>query len=46
MFDIMKMNKFLEDVGLLTKGVNETIENEVLQQKGELIDMLLGTLVF
>ena len=46
MFDIMKMNKCLKDVGLLTKGINETIENEVLEQKGELIDMLLGTLVF
>ena len=28
-YDIMKMNMFLENVGLLIKVVSETIENEV-----------------
>ena len=30
---------------LIDKGVSETIENEVKEQKWELIDMLLDTLV-
>ena len=36
--------KFLEESGLLIKGVNETIKNEVKEQKRGFIGMLLGTL--
>ena len=31
---IMKIIKFLQDASLLTKGVNEAIENETEEQKG------------
>ena len=44
MEDIMKIVKSLEDSGLLIKGVSETIQNEVREQKGEFLNMLLGTL--
>ena len=33
-----------EESGLLIKGVSEKIENEVKEQKGGFIGMLLGTL--
>ena len=42
--DIIKIVKFLEDSGLLLKGVTETIQNEVKEQKGGFLSMLLGTL--
>ena len=44
MEDIIKIAKSLEDFGLLLKGVTETIQNEVKEQKGEFLSMLLGTL--
>ena len=44
MNDIMKIVKSLEESGLLIKGVCETIKNEVNEQKGGFIGMLLGTL--
>ena len=44
MEDIMKVVKFLEDSGLLLKGVSETIQNDVKEQKGGFLSMLLGTL--
>ena len=44
MEDMMKIVKSLEDSGLLLKGVNETIQNEVKEQKGGFLCMLLGTL--
>ena len=44
MKDIMKIVKSLEDSGLLLKGVTETVQNEVKEQKGEFFSMLLGTL--
>ena len=44
MEDIIKIVKSLEDSGLLLKGVNETIQNEAKGQKGEFVNMLLGTL--
>ena len=44
MEDIMKIVISLEDSGLLSKGVGETIENEVKEQKGGLFSVLLGTL--
>ena len=40
----MKIAKSLEDSGLLLKGVSETIQNEVKEQKGGFLSMLLGTL--
>ena len=42
--DIMKIIKSLEDSGLLIKGVTETVQNEVKEQKGEFLSALLGTL--
>ena len=42
--DIMKIVKSLEVSGLLIKGVSETIKNEVNEQKGGFLGMLLGTL--
>ena len=44
MEDIIKIVKFLEDSGLLLKGVTETVQNEVKEQKGGFLSMLLGTL--
>ena len=44
MEDIMKIVKSLEDSGLLLKDVSEAIQNEVIEQKDGLLDMLLGTL--
>ena len=44
MEDIMKIVKFLEDSGLVLKGVSETVQNEVKKQKGGFLSMLLGTL--
>ena len=42
--DIIEIVKSLEDSGLLVKGVTETIQNEVNEQKGGFLSMLLGTL--
>ena len=42
--DIIKIVKSLESSGLLLKGVTETIQNEVKEQKGGFLSMLLGTL--
>ena len=42
--DIIKIVKSLEDSGLLLKGVAETVQNEVKEQKGGFLSMLLGTL--
>ena len=42
--DIIKIVKYLEDFGLLLKGVTETVQNEVKEQKGGFLSMLLGTL--
>ena len=44
MDDIMKIVTPPEESGLLIKGVSENIENEVKEQKGGFIGMLLGTL--
>ena len=38
------MIKSLEDSGLLLKGVTKTVQNEVKEQKGGFLSMLLGTL--
>ena len=42
--DIIKIVKSLEDSGLLVKGVTETVQNEVKEQKEGFLSMLLGTL--
>ena len=43
MEEIIKIVKFLEDHGLLSKGVSEAIEIEAKQQKGGFLTRLLGT---
>ena len=40
MNDIMKIVKSLEEPGLLTKGVCETIKNEAKEQKGRFLSIL------
>ena len=42
--DIIKIVKSLDDSGLLLKGVTETVQNELKEQKGGFLSMLLGTL--
>ena len=42
--DIIKIVKSLENSGLLLKGVTKTVQNEVKEQKGGFLSMLLGTL--
>ena len=44
MKDIMKINKALENSGILLKGVSKTIKNETKEQRGGFLSMLLGTL--
>ena len=43
--DIIKIVKSFEDSGLLLKEVTETVQNEVKEEKGGFLSMLLGTLV-
>ena len=42
--DIIKIVKSLEDSGILLKEVTETVQNEIKEQKGAFLSMLLGTL--
>ena len=42
--DIIKIVKSLEDSGLLLKWVTETVQNEVKEQNGGFLSVLLGTL--
>ena len=42
--DLIKIVKSLEDSGLLLEGVTESVQNEVKEQKGGFLSMLLGTL--
>ena len=42
--DLIKIVKSLEDSGLLLKGVIESLQNEVKEQKGGFLSRLLGTL--
>ena len=44
MQDLLKIVKSLEDSGLLLDGITETGKNEVKEQKGDFLNMLLGTL--
>ena len=41
--NIIKIIKSLEDSGLLLKGVTETVQNEVKEQKGGFLSTLLDT---
>ena len=40
--NIIKIEKYLKDSGLLLKGVTEAVQNEVKEQKGGFLSMLLG----
>ena len=42
--DVIKTVKSLKDSGLLLKGVFETVQNEVKEEKGGFLSMLFGTL--
>ena len=44
MDDLIKIVKSLEDSGLLLKRVSESVQNEVKEQKGGFLSILLGTL--
>ena len=44
MEDLLKIVKSLEDWGLLLKGITESVQNKVKEQKGVFLSMLLGTL--
>ena len=44
MEDLIKVVKSLEDSGLLLNGVTESVQNEVKEQRGGFLSMLLGTL--
>ena len=44
MEDTTKTVQALKGSGLLLKGVTKTIQNEVKEQKGGFLSMLLGTL--
>ena len=45
MEDIKKIVKSLKESGLLTRGISETIKNEIKEHKGGFLPMLLGTMV-
>ena len=44
MDDLIKIAKSLEDSGLLLKGIMESVQIEIKEQKGGFLSMLLGTL--
>ena len=44
MENIIKIVKSIEHSGLLLRAVTETVQNEVKEQKGGFLSMLLGTL--
>ena len=44
MDDLIQIVKSLEDSGLLLKGVTESVQNEVKEQKGGFLSTLLGIL--
>ena len=44
MNDLMKIVQTLEDSNILLKGVTKIVQNEVKEQKGGFINMLLDTL--
>ena len=44
--DIRKIVKSLEEAGLLINGVSEPVENQLNDQKGQLLGILVATLVY
>ena len=44
MDDLIKIVKSPEDSGLLLKGITESVQNEIKEQKGGFLSMLLGIL--
>ena len=44
MDDLIKIVKSLGDSGLLLKGITESVQNEIKEQKGGFLSMLFGTL--
>ena len=44
MQDLLKIVKSLGDSGILLDGITETVKNEVKEQQGRFLLMLLGTL--
>ena len=44
MQDLLKILKSLEDSGILLNGITVTIKNEIKDQKGGFLSVLLGTL--
>ena len=44
MNDVIKIVQALEDSNILLKGVTETVKNEIKEQKGGFLSMLLSTL--
>ena len=44
MEDLIKIVKLLQNSGLLLKGVMQSVQNEIKEQKGGFLSMLLGTL--
>ena len=44
MDDLIKIVKSLEGSGLLLKGVTDLVQNQIKEQKGGFLSMLLGTL--
>ena len=44
MDDLIKIVKSLQDSGLLLKRITESVQNEIKEQKGGFLSMLLGTL--
>ena len=44
MGDLIKIVKSFKDNGLLIKGVTESVQNEVKEQKSVFLSMLLGRL--
>ena len=44
MEDLIKIIKSLEDSGLLLRGVTESVQNKVKEQKAGFLNMLLGKL--
>ena len=41
--DLLKIVKSLEDSGILLDGITETVKNEVKEQRGGFLSVLLGT---
>ena len=44
MDELIKIVKSFEDSDLLLKGITESVQNEIKEQKGEFLSMLLGAL--